>query len=315
MLANLINSVVTVSAVLLNGLIITLVIEFIRLVYKPDINILPYLKVFGITKLQPEYMSYLMAGIILTLTITIAFTPIADMIIRFVYSFRRPLADETDKLCRLVSEVCFSAKIDPKDYSFYIVDEDTPNAYALGFNNIGVGRKLLKDFDDNEIKGVIAHEFGHLKNNDNVHTRIFIAVGIIGQGILSLLFFLGNLFNNIAKLPIPAINWGAFLIGLSCFAIQAFIQFILSIPLFLAKMLCSRSSEYRADKYAFELGYGAGLYSFLKRILDTQPQDNHGLLNLLKASHPKTGKRLLKIEKLFELAKQNKPTATLNVVI
>jgi heat shock protein HtpX len=52
----------------------------------------------------------------------------------------------------------------------YIIPEDTPNAFATGRNPehaaVAVTEGLLKILDRQELEGVLAHEFAHIKNRD-----------------------------------------------------------------------------------------------------------------------------------------------------
>ncbi|MEO5949289.1 MAG: M48 family metalloprotease, partial [Candidatus Saccharimonas sp.] len=52
----------------------------------------------------------------------------------------------------------------------YFVDTPIPNAFATGRNPahavVAVTRGITEILDDNELKAVIAHELGHVKNND-----------------------------------------------------------------------------------------------------------------------------------------------------
>ncbi len=54
-------------------------------------------------------------------------------------------------------------------------DDENPNAYATGRKTVCITKGLLA-LDENEIKGILAHEFGHLSHKDT-NVILVIAVG------------------------------------------------------------------------------------------------------------------------------------------
>lgn len=71
----------------------------------------------------------------------------------------------------------------------YVVEMDVPNAFATGRNPkhsaIAVTRGLVKNLNDDEIEGVLAHEMSHIKDRDTltstVATTIAGAIAFIAQ--------------------------------------------------------------------------------------------------------------------------------------
>ena len=241
---------------------------------------------------------YVFAGIIMAGLVIISLTPAADALLRFSYGFREPLRDEVDKLHWIFVSVCRTANKNAKEYRLYIADEPFPNAYALGRNNLAITRMLLKRFPEKEIKGVMAHELGHLHYGDTVNNRVFITVCLAGQ--VALIFFkcLAGISGALSKLPIPFINIIFIFISWLFSIIIWAVQLLLMLPLSIGAMFGSRKDEYRADRYAFEIGHGEGLYSFLYHILDMQGNRSNGLLAILHRTHPQTGERIRKLEEM-----------------
>jgi heat shock protein HtpX len=81
----------------------------------------------------------------------------------------------------------------------YIVPSEQPNAFATGRNPkhaaVAVTVGLLRHMPDYQIKGVLAHEFAHIKNRDILVSSIAAALGAIITGIAYALQF-GMLFGG-----------------------------------------------------------------------------------------------------------------------
>lgn len=307
MLTTILTILINVIAIAINGAITVMLVQLLQGFFKFKLDfLLPYLKPFGVTSIQTQHIPFIITGTIMVVLVFFSLTPIADIFLRFIYGFRKPIRDEKEKLQNLFEVVCKGAGKNPNTYKLYVVDEEFPNAYALGINNIAVTRRLLQNFSNNEIKGVIAHEVGHLHYGDSIYTRVFMTVSIIGQIALIFYTIAGKILVSLARIPIPFLNLFSLFAGWA-FSLQAWvIEILLLVPLSVGAMFGSRQNEYRADRYAYEIGQGEGLYAFLHRILDDNPGRNNGLLNVLRASHPKTGNRIRKLEEAEDKAKARK---------
>src|SRR5690349_1737397 len=77
----------------------------------------------------------------------------------------------------------------------YLIDSDQPNAFATGRNPqnaaVAATRGLMRRLDRDEVRAVLAHELGHVKNRDSLTMTITAvlagAIGMLAQSI----FFLG----------------------------------------------------------------------------------------------------------------------------
>lgn len=85
-------------------------------------------------------------------------------------SHNAKIIEEKDnpRLFNLVKEVAYEAGIEmPK---IAIVPSDTPNAFATGRNEdnavVAATQGILQTLNDDELKGVLAHEVGHIQNRD-----------------------------------------------------------------------------------------------------------------------------------------------------
>lgn len=92
----------------------------------------------------------------------------SDRIILRMYGAREVSEAEAPELHRMVAELAAEAGI-PKPRVCYIPDE-SPNAFATGRNPqngvVAVTAGILRILTPTELKGVLAHEIGHIRNRD-----------------------------------------------------------------------------------------------------------------------------------------------------
>ncbi|MCL2670726.1 MAG: M48 family metalloprotease [Clostridiales bacterium] len=161
------------------------------------------------------------------------------------------------------------------------------NAFAVGKRTVCLTKGALSFMDDEEIKGLIAHELGHLSKRHSMALQL-ITVG-------SFPFTLIVRFIHLLLDPLDR-NENTFYYGL-----LKTLKKVLLFPLRLLEYLMmynSRINEYGADEYAFTLGYGEGLLSALYKLSDMSGNDNESLLSILSNSHPHLYKRIERLESL-----------------
>jgi heat shock protein HtpX len=144
--------------------------------------------------------------------------------------------------------------------AIYIAPAAQPNAFATGRNEhhaaVAVTQGLLQVVDENELRGVLAHEISHVRNRD-------ILIGSVAATVALAITFLARMA-----------MWGAMfggggdrdsnggnIFGMLAMAILA------PIAAGLLQMALSRSREYEADRSGAELlGTGEPLASALLKI-------------------------------------------------
>jgi heat shock protein HtpX len=156
-----------------------------------------------------------------------------------------------------------------------IVPDSTPNAFTFGRTQrsatLAVHEGLLRQLNKNEVKGVIAHELGHIKHKDYIVMTILSALPLIAYMIAQVTLragmFSGGRRNN-------KDNSGAALLVIGA------ISFAVYFITFLIEMRLSRLREHYADAYsAYVTGSPRDLESALAKItygLSISPKDPQG---------------------------------------
>ena len=149
----------------------------------------------------------------------------------------------------------------------YYSPTDDINAYALGHRTVIITKGLL-GANPEYLKGVFAHELGHIAHGDSdLKLGINVSNSILTVFITILSFFTYMIVMLLACIENEATNFVALVIN--------FLFRIVIIGLFnlwnLVGVLfinwSSRKAEYAADGFANELGYGEQLAMFLN-VLD-----------------------------------------------
>lgn len=234
----------------------------------------------------------------------------------------RPLSRrENPRIYNIVENLCMSCGMQMPKVN--VVDDPQLNAFASGIDNksyaVTVTTGLLDLLDDEELKGVIAHELTHIRNRD---TRLLIT-SIIFVGIIStvmsltvrmmynMMWFGGGRRSSDDERGCGISMIVVMLIGVICCVIAYFFTLI-------TRFAISRRREYMADAGGAELCRNPlALASALRKIsgnpgLDDvkradvaqlficQPDEMEsgimGFMNSLFSTHPDTEKRIQILE-------------------
>ena len=182
----------------------------------------------------------------------------SDKIVIAMYKAKEISERQFYHLYNLVRDITQRANLPmPK---IYMMESNSPNAFATGRNPqhsaICVTRGLLELLDENELKGVLAHELAHVKNRD---TLIMCFTAAIAGAIM--------LLASMAR-------WAAIFGGFSrnrkgagnVFALIA-ISIVAPMAALVVQLAISRSREYAADKQGAYLAKDPlGLANALKRL-------------------------------------------------
>ncbi|MFH0869603.1 MAG: M48 family metalloprotease [archaeon] len=159
---------------------------------------------------------------------------------------------------KLVREIASRAGLPmPK---VYIIESGTPNAFATGPTPkraaVAVTNSILDLLDDNELRGVLAHEMSHVRNRDTlIQTIAAVMAGVISY---------------VATMA----RWGAMFGGFggdddrgNGFLELLVLGILAPLIALLLQLALSRTREYFADESAAKLLHdGKGLSSALKKL-------------------------------------------------
>jgi len=168
--------------------------------------------------------------------------------------------EQEPRLHRMVEEVAGMASL-PKP-KVYVVQNDAPNAFATGRNPkhsvVAVTTGIMRILNEDELKGVLAHEMGHIKNRDILISAI---VATMASAVMFIAFmarwalFIGA-FNRLR-------GYGA------AVPIALWIVIIILAPIgaMLIRTAISRQREYGADEMGARIsGRPLALASALRKL-------------------------------------------------
>jgi heat shock protein HtpX len=140
----------------------------------------------------------------------------------------------------------------------YVSPDPSPNAFATGRNPshaaIAVNAGLLRILDEEELYGVLAHEFGHVKNRDILISSVAAVLAGTITWIAQWGWYLGGSRDDRGQSPFGAIA-GLLLIVLA------------PIAALMIQLAISRSREYQADRTGAEVsGNPMALASALRKL-------------------------------------------------
>ncbi|MDE5756924.1 MAG: M48 family metalloprotease [Clostridia bacterium] len=291
------------------------IISFCKSLFKPK-NALPaiyffanavivfflfYILPFQLT--QDEQMNRIYLGLIglavNLVFILISLTPMGEAFWRLRNKIKRQPKDETlmqDWMSanEAFEEVKSAARSFTKSVSIkvklYFSNTEDINAYALGHRTVIITKGML-GADPEYIKGVLAHELGHIAHGDsdlklgiNVSNSILTVFLTLLSCFTSLIvIILASIDKDITRLTAAIINFLFRLVIIGLFNLWNLVG-VLFIN------WSSRKAEYAADKFANDLGYGEQLANFLN-ILDGN-SGKSSRFDLMFQTHPDTQDRL-----------------------
>ena len=258
--------------------------------------------------LGANWTSFMIVSVIYGISVTIALSPIGEGILRFTEGCRLPTTEEEyNYLMPLFEEVYDNAReLNPtlsSDIKLYITDDMYVNAFAMGRNTVAVTRGAMATLTADELKGVLAHELGHITHG---HTKALL-LAVVGNFFFSIIVWIFRILLNIVQF-FANLSANFNVVGIA-FAVITFITRVfadLSILLFvnLSQIILainSRTNEIQADTFAYEIGYGRELISAMYLLQKITMGQKVSLSDRLKASHPHIAYRIRQLEILEDM--------------
>jgi heat shock protein HtpX len=170
----------------------------------------------------------------------------SDKIVLKMYGAQEVTPADAPQLHQIVEELAREAGI-PKP-KVYIIPDDSPNAFATGRNPehaaVAATEGIMRLLTPVELKGVLAHEIGHVRNRD-------ILISTIAATMAGAIMILADMarFGAIFGLGGRDNEEGPGIIGILVMSIIA------PIAAMLIQMAISRSREYLADETGAQLAH------------------------------------------------------------
>ncbi len=181
----------------------------------------------------------------------------SDKLVLAIYRAKEAKESDAPRLYKIVREVSQLANIPmPK---VYIIPTQTPNAMATGRNYkhaaVAATQGILDLLNEDELKGVIAHEISHIKNRDTLIQSVSATIA----GVISYIAFM-------ARWAAIFGGYGRDRSGGNMFELLA-LAILTPLLATIIQLAISRSREFLADASAAKtLHSGEGLASALEKL-------------------------------------------------
>jgi len=237
----------------------------------------------------------------------------SDKIVLRMYGATEVSQADAPELYQIVGELTNKASLPmPK---IYMVENDTPNAFATGRNPehaaVAVTTGIMRILSKDELMGVIAHELSHIRHRDILVSTI--AATMAGAiGMLARMAQFGALFGG-GRSDDNEGGGGNFITVLLFSIIAAFAAMLI-------QMAISRSREYMADEGGAHLSHPLSLAKALGKLemasqripMEANPSTAHmfivnplrggGVLSLF-STHPPIEERIARLEEMARTGK------------
>jgi len=249
--------------------------------------------------------SFIIVTVVYSISISLALSPMGEMLLRALEGYREPATEEEIRyLMPLFEEVYESAKeINPKlddGIKLYIMDALYVNAFAVGRKTIGVTKGAIATFTADELKGILAHELGHM-NYGHTKALLLSTIGNIFFSVIVLVFRIILYFISFISAIVARFN----IIGIAFMFITFIAQIFVNVSVFVFITISevilglnSRANEIQADTFAYEMGYGKELISSMYIIQKISMSAKIKLSERMKAAHPHIADRIANLEQL-----------------
>ncbi len=251
--------------------------------------------------------SYMLLFAVIALVLNFGAYWFSDRMVLAIHRAREIPVGELPDLHQVIAELAQRAGI-PKP-RLYLVEDEQPNAFATGRNPekgvVAVTSGLLRRMPQRELRGILAHEIGHILSRDTL-------IGTVAASVAGAISYAAQ-----------ALSFAALFGGHSSeeedHSGGLITMLVAPIAGFLLQMAISRSREYLADETAARLtGDPGALASALRHLerdaekvppMQMQPATaslyiinpfaSGATIASLFSTHPPTGKRIARLEAMI----------------
>ena len=156
-----------------------------------------------------------------------------------------------------------------------VFPSDAANAFATGWNRnnalVAVSTGLMRRFEEDELRAVLAHEIGHVANGDMITLTLI-------QGVVNtFVMFFARIIGHTVDRVVFKTERGY---GIGYYVVTVVAQVVLGILASTVVMWFSRHREFRADASGAQLAGSASMIAALQRLKAEQglPDDLPGEL-------------------------------------
>lgn len=242
-------------------------------------------------------------------SMALALSPIGEILLRLLEQCREPQTQqEKSYLLPIFEEVYESAReVNPsinKGIKIYIMDAMYVNAFAIGRQTVAVTKGALETFTADELKGLLAHELGHMTYG---HTKALL-LSVVGNLFFSLIVCFFRLVLNVIQFIsnlFAFANFVALGFALVTFFVRVTVDIFTFVFIHLSQIILalnSRSNEIQADKFAHDIGYGSELICCMYLLQKISMNTKMRLIDRAKATHPHLAYRISRLETLENMA-------------
>ena len=253
--------------------------------------------------------SYIVAFIIYFLSLLIVFSSLGEKILRLLER-ARPVEtrQELDLLVPIFNEVFDEIerqRIYVGNVQICVIDKMTVNACAIGKHTIAISKGAMETFTADELKALVVHEIAHIIYFDTT-ARLY---ALVGNGMMTINYIVLKTILYIAD-TIRDVESESKGLALVFRLIRLFIELEIFITMFLFQAVISinsRKTEFRADRFVYDLGYGEEMIKALYLIEKIQLGDNSSIIQKMTASHPRITSRIKRLENMVRNEPNNSP--------
>lgn len=246
-----------------------------------------------------HHLVYSMPFYIVLLYILYSLSPLNVWVMQMKEGYKPLGAHERVRLERLLAEMGMERKL-----NIYRNRDARMNAVTFGFNTIGLTGGILAAASDEELKGIISHEVGHISHYDFVYQVLLFSMQSLGYRCLYGLFLIPALvfgiIGNLMIAVVPAVRFAVAGIAKLWWGIYKLLHHTIYGISRMADVNINKYAEYRCDTYAARYGCGEGLLSFLHRLAAAETGgERPSFTEYVMSTHPATEKWIARLEKLL----------------